>query len=190
MCVECVCQESGNPSIGELHSRNSRATKKLRIEATELELTRLKVDHGLLFQKHETLRQESKKLQRQVTKLLAVNATLKTATDREHLLRDVQSQLQTTHDEGSRLKEDLHTKDTRLDVMLCRAKQHEEFRRLYGPILRDTVKRQMQIHQLKMRTFDFSNGRVLDGRGEQTIEMPVALERDTWEGIKGQRTGV
>ena len=48
----------------------------------------------------------------------------------------------------------------------------------------------MQIHQLKMRTFDFSNGRVLDGRGEQTIEMPAALERDTWEGIKGQRTGV
>ena len=98
--------------------------------------------------------------------------------------------MQTVHAEGSRIKEDLHTKDTRLDAILFHTKQHEEFRRLYGPILRDTVKRQMQIHQLKMRTFDFSNGRVLDGRGEQTIEMPVALERDTWEGIKGQRTGV
>ena len=114
---ECEDCQSGSPSIGALHSRNSRATKRLRIEATERELTRLKVDHGLLFQKHETLRQESKKLQRQVTKLLAANATLKTATDRQNLLRDVQSQLQTAHAEGSRLSEDLHTKDTRLDDM-------------------------------------------------------------------------
>ena len=40
-----------------------------------------------------------------VIKLLEANTTLKTATGREHLLRDVQSQLQTAHTEGSRLKE-------------------------------------------------------------------------------------
>ena len=51
-CEEC---QSGSESVGALHSCNSRATKKMRIESTEMELTKLRVDHGLLFQEHETL---------------------------------------------------------------------------------------------------------------------------------------
>ena len=65
--------------------------------------------------------------------------------------------------------------------MVNHAKEHEEFRRLYGPILCDTVKRQMQIHQLKMHTLDFRNGYVLDGGGDPPIEIPADLERDKLE---------
>ena len=58
------------PSLGALHSRNSRATKK-KITATELDLTRLQVEHGQLYSKHKTSGQENAKLQRQLTKSLA-----------------------------------------------------------------------------------------------------------------------
>jgi hypothetical protein len=65
--------------------------------------------------------------------------------------------------------------------MVNHTKEHEQFRRVCEPILRDTMKLQMHSYQLKMRTLEFRDGYVLDGLGKEPIEMPAVLERNTPE---------
>ena len=87
---ECEDCQSGSPSIGDVYSRDSRTSKKQRITVTELELTKLQVDHAQMFRNHTTLGQENTKLHQRIKKLLSHYAKLRTATVREDLLRDLQ----------------------------------------------------------------------------------------------------
>ena len=132
------------------------------------------MQHGQLYSKHKTLEQDNGKLQRQLQKSLADNAKLKTATGREDLLRDVQAKLRT-------VEEELNTNKAHLAAMVMRTKDHEQFRRVCEPILRDTMKRQMHSYQLKMCTLEFRDGYVLGGRLKEPMHLPAALERATQE---------